>query len=657
MFTAAQNDLRLVSVWHGDPDDRTIHFSLYNSGSSDFVACSLCMTGGFWVMPGAVLRGAILEQSLSNFTAVRPLDAGVLKAGGVWTFSIAGLNTHPHRAGDGPLSAYVCDGEDRCHPVAVQPLQRSHDSESLGSVPRIEKPQVPPFLPTRTTLSVVPFPNATTVSVAPLATVGPVLSLIASAPGDEAACRSVNALVARVAPGAVPVFALTGETGTPFMLRLRPSPDARLGTEGYRLTFDSGNVTLEAQTNDGHRHGLVTLAQIVLGARGDAQRFGFPVGGTITDVPRFNWRGLHLDVARTFYPVAEVLAVVDLMAWLKLSVFHLHLNDDEGWRIAIDGYPEIAEIAAWRGHGLPIPPLLGSGPAPYGGVYSAADLAALHKHATGLGITILPEIDVPGHGHAALTALPHLREVGDAGGYHSIQGFFANALNPVLPQTHAFLTAVFDTVLHRFPGPHIHIGGDEVADDTWFRSPAAIAAAKGRHTTGALQSRILNPVHQQLTRAGRRTVVWEDAILNADLAPGQTTAIVWQHPDRAHVLAERGYDVVLAPGNAYYLDMAETDDWNSMGGHWAGTVPLEKTYDFEAGLGWPPSRLERLRGVHACIWGENMHDRRNFDALVFPRILAFAERAWIDRANKDYAGFLDRISAMPSSVLRPQEDR
>jgi hexosaminidase len=131
----------------------------------------------------------------------------------------------------------------------------------------------------------------------------------------------------------------------------------------------------------------------------------------------------------------------------------------------------------------------------------------------------------------------------------------------------------------------------------------------------------------------------------------------WQHPERAHEWAAQGYDVVLAPGNAYYLDMMADTDWDSVGGHWAGAVPLEKTYNFEPGLGWPVPLLKRLRGVQACIWGEFMNDRRVFDALVFPRIFAFAERSWIEPSVKDFSNFLMRAEACRARIRRPQETR
>ncbi|MCC5973829.1 MAG: family 20 glycosylhydrolase [Rubellimicrobium sp.] len=380
MIDHASSDLRLVSVWHGDDADRSLHFSLYNTGPVPVALSTLHMTGGFWLPPAATVRGARREHALSNYTVLAPDDTMALGPDEVWTFSIADLNARPFRSGDGPMSAYAVAADDAIHSVAVRPLARSLD--------------------------------------------------------------------------------------------------------------------------------------------------------------------------------------------------------------------------------------------------------------------------------AALTALPHLREPGDAGGYASIQGFDANALNPMLSATHDFVTAAFDTLLARFPGPAVHIGGDEVAPATWSGSPLARATVADGQPTGTLQARLIEPVHAMLQRHRRRTVVWEDAVHNARLDPKDTIALVWQHPDQAHDLAARGFDVVLTPGNAYYRDMAHSDDWNSTGGHWAGTVPLEKTYSFEPGHGWPADRLAHLIGVHACIWGEYMHDHRNFDDLVFPRIYAFAERAWIDAANRDYDSFLARFPAFPTT-LRP----
>lgn len=647
-------DLRLVSVWHGPQPVADMHLSLYNNGSTPISGFTLCLTGTLWLGAGSAVRGGTVARTLSNFIEIRP-DVAVIEAGGVWTFSFSGLNTWPRHAGDGPQSAYVVLAGGRCEAVAVQPLSRSRDAANLGADAAAESrwPATVAAAPSMT-IAVIPFPNVASIAVAPLppdiAVLEPAKDMAASA---RNLCHVVGALAGRVTGSDHRIFAANGESGLR-RLALRHAHDARLGSEGYRITFDGSEIHVDAETDTGFVYGLITLAHMVVGARDAPARFGFPVRGTIADLPRFGWRGIGLDVARTFYPPEELKALVDVLGWLKLNILHLHLNDDEAWRLNVKGYPQVAEHAAWRGHGKKLPPLLGSSFAPYGGVYSPDDIAAVASHAKELSITLLPELDVPGHAHAVLEALPELRDAGDTGGYGSIQGFFNNALNPCLPQTYDFLGAAFDTLTSTFASPYVHIGGDEVGPTTWSRSPAATKAARelGAETTGELQSRLLEWVSSRLSRQGRTTVAWEDALDHAKLDPRSTVAIAWQHPERAHERARLGYDVVLAPANAYYLDMASTADWNTAGGYWAGVVPLERTYDFEPSLGWPQELLPSLRGIHACIWGEYMHDRRNFDALVFPRIFAFAERAWIDRATKDYAGFLVRAAASKVRVDR-----
>lgn len=646
MMDPASCDLRLVTVWHGEEAGGTLHFSLYNNGTVGVTVRELHLTGGFWLTAAAVLRGARLKERLSNHSVVAPTGTFDLEPGGVWTFSVTDGNIQPRRAGDGVKSAYLVEAAGGIISVAVQPLARSLDVQALEAKP-LGKRDVEFATVGMPTLAVIPFPNVTTVAIAPLEQDGPVFRVLNVEPQFAEEIASVNRFAGSFGPDDVPVFVKSGDAAR--RVTLRDAMDTRLGEDGYRITCDGGDFALLANARNGFRHGLVTLAQMATGARADGRRFGLPVTGTLSDVPRFDWRGIHLDVARTFYEVEEVLRLADLAAWLKLNVLHLHLNDDEGWRIDVDGYPDIARVAAWRGHGLPLPALLGSGPEPYGGTYSAEDIARISAHCLGLGIMLLPEIDLPGHGHAAMTAIPLLREPSDMGGYHSVQGFEGNALHPLRVETAAFVSAAIVSTLRMFDGPAVHIGGDEVGPETWSGSPSARAAA-GDGPTGALQSVLLELGHRLVTDAGRKTIVWEDAIHNASFDPERTIAVVWQHPDRAFELAERGLDVVLAPGNAYYLDMAYSDAWESTGGHWAGTVPLDKTYGFEAGHGWPKEHLSRLRGVHACIWGEHMHDRRSFDDLVFPRIYAFAERAWIEPASRDFEGLCSRLGAFPRGL-------
>lgn len=648
---AEKGDLRLMSVWHGSEATREIHFSLYNNGPTPVRDFTLCLTGTLWLTKDGSVSGGTVVQKLSNFIALRP-NTPELPPQGVWTFTLSGLNEFPRHSGDGAKSAYLELADSSLVDVAVQPLSRSHGRGARAQ----SGPTARPAAPARRdiSLSVIPFPNVASVAVSPVPGASVPIGIAPDAPDYLiSASARVDLLCRRVTGKAGTIFSELGD-GAFRTLHFRTGTDTRLGKEGYKLTFDGADIHLEALSEQGYLYGLVTLAQMLVGARTAPDHFGFPGRGTITDIPRFAWRGLHLDVARTFYPPEEIKAIIDVQTWLKLNVLHLHLSDDEAWRIDVPAYPRLAELAAWRGHGLPMPPLLGSGPAPYGGVYSPADIRDIEDYAAERGITVVPEIDIPGHAHAAFTALPELREAADTDGYHSIQGFFGNALNPSQDQTYAFLEAVTGTVAAQFTGPWVHVGGDEIADNTWSGSPGARALAKqaGLPRTGALQGRMVEAVHGQLSNHQRTTIVWEEALHHAALAPEQTVAMVWQHPERSQDLAERGYEVILAPGNAYYLDMAASPDWDAPGGYWAGPVPLEQTYDFEPGLDWSPDLLGRLKGVQACIWGEHMIDRRNFDALVFPRIFAYAERAWIDRTNKDLEGLLNRIAHSTVRVNR-----
>lgn len=647
-------DLRLIPLWHGPEAGKSLHLSLFNTGPEPLEDFTLCLTGTLWMADPSRIRGGRVEKALSNFLQIRP-DRPRLEPGDVWNFVLSGLNEPPRRAGDGPKSAYVAFDGGALASVAVQPLTRSRGLlEPEAGKPDEAAPDPDVAAPSRISICVVPFPNMASVSVAPLAGEAPALEWAPETPEPQRRiCEAVAALAARMAPEEPPVFAAPGEVGQRRIL-LKTVTDSRLGAEGYRLVFQDAEIRLEAAGEAGLCYGLITLAQMALGARRFPQRFGFPTRGAVTDTPRFGWRGAHLDVARTFYPMAEVKAFADLCVWLKLNLLHLHLTDDEGWRLEVEGYPEVARHAAWRGHGLRVPPLLGSSFAPCGGVYSREEIRDLERHAASFGLTVMPEIDLPGHGHALMEALPHLREPGDEGGYHSIQGFFANALNPCLPQTYEFLGAALDSAMAAFSGPFIHIGGDELGPETWSGSPLArrTAAERGLDSTGELQGLLTSWAQERVAAAGRKAALWEDALDYAAPDPASTVVVVWQHPDRAHERAAHGYDVVLAPGNAYYLDMASTEAWDSAGGHWAGATSLQKTYDFEAELGWPADLPGRLLGVQACVWGEHMLDRRNFEALVFPRLLAFAERAWIDRSAKDYAGFLRRSRASLALLKR-----
>jgi hexosaminidase len=345
---------------------------------------------------------------------------------------------------------------------------------------------------------------------------------------------------------------------------------------------------------------------------------------------RYEWRGFHVDVARQWYPPATVAELIRIAGWYGLNRVHLHLTDDEGWRVPIAAFPALTEVGGWRGHGLPIPPLLGTGPARSGGSYTSADIAGWVATAAALGIELIPEVDLPAHGFAALAALPELRDPDDAGGAVSVQGFADNVLNPGVAATMPFLEQVLGEVADLFPGRWLHVGGDEVPDGAWLGSPAARrwAAARGVEGTRGIERAFMHDVIGIVRRLGRQVGVWQEAATCGALRPGDGYAIGWTSNEVNRSLAAAGYDVVAAPAQAYYLDMADRADWDAPGAFWAGVITPETVAAFDPTAGWTPAERARLRGVQACLWSEHVHDEAVLRRLLLPRLAVFADGTW-----------------------------
>ena len=395
--------------------------------------------------------------------------------------------------------------------------------------------------------------------------------------------------------------------------------------EAYALSFSPTGAHVEATTQTGLMYGLITLGQITRGARRE-RGFAFPTGGRIEDAPEMGWRGSHLDVARRFYSAEEMAQFLAILAWNKLNVLHWHLSDDEAWRVEIEAYPELVEKAAWRGYGLPIPPLLGSGPERSGGYYTKETVKNLVQFAHGMGIDIVPEVDIPGHCYALLQALPQLRDNGENGLYHSIQSFPNNCLNPGVDAVYTALEKILGELCALFPSKYFHVGADEVPADAWATSPALNVLKQGLSVSG--QAHFLRRIQTFLTSKGKITGGWEEAAHGGGIDKANSYLVGWQKVEASQKLAAEGYRVVASPAQAYYLDMALSEDWHECGAAWAGWSSLEKTYKFDPSAGWSDAEREKLMGVQACIWCEPMTDRAVFDRLVFPRLSAIAETGW-----------------------------
>jgi hexosaminidase len=578
------------------------------------------------------VNGRVVTQ-LSNYAELAPPAGFVLAPGAAWTVEIDRLDYPLRHWTDGAATGFVLLAEGGVVPALTLPTGRADSAPYRRGTMRLAGAAAP--------LAVLPWPNHVAVAGRRSAPHGLAID-DAAAPGAAAAFRELTELLF---PGEGLARA-SHEDG----LAVRLAPDATLGAEAYRLRLSGAGARLEAATATGFLYGLVTLGQMARGARFERQDHIFPASGVIEDAPAMGFRGCHLDVARRFYSVAEIRRFLAILAWNKLNRFHWHLSDDEAWRVEIAAYPRLTEIGAWRGVGLPLPPLLGSGPERSGGFYSRADIAELVGLAGRFGIEVIPEIDVPGHCYALLQALPELADAGENGVYHSIQSFPNNCLNPAREAVPAALETIFGEMVEMFPSRWFHVGADEVPKDAWHASPAANALRQqlGVGGAGELQARLLRQVQAFLTSRGKITGAWEEAAHGGGIDREQCYLVGWVDVAGSQTLAAEGYDVVVAPGQAYYLDMANGPDWHEPGAGWAGWSSPEKTYGFDPVAGWSDAERAHFLGVQACIWSEPMTDRAVFDRLVFPRLSAIAETGWTAAANKDFARFATLSNLMPN---------
>jgi hexosaminidase len=631
--------LFLENTWTAEPAPAgTWTIKLTNLGDTPLRDFTLSVTTITRVMPVHHIYNARLLHRTANYHRFGPIDPLTLAPGESWQFQAEGLFRSPFHRNDAAKTAWVTLVDGSHHPVQVADLIEGNAAPVLP----------PPRLPEgRLTLpfALLPWPNAID------ATPGPAPVILHAAPGaalaDLRLMLSVDALHARLFPAARRLFQLSPAPGS---RALAFATDKTLPDEGYRLEFGD-TITLTASAEAGRRFGLLSLAQMLHGAYADP-KFLFPATGTITDAPRYGWRGCHLDVSRHFWTFAEVCRVVDILAWHKLNLFHWHLTDDEGWRAEIKAYPTLTTIGATRADDLPgMLPQLGDGPNQSGGFYTQDQMRAVVAHAGALGIDVMPEIETPGHAACVLAALPFLVDPDETpDSYQPVQGYPNNSWNPGMPETFVVLEQIINELCDIFPSRHFHIGGDEVAKNAWLESPKArsLMQREGLAGTFEMQSWFLTKVKAMLTARGKVLVGWNEVAHGGGVPPEDTLLMAWEKPEVGIELAKAGYDVVMTPGQAYYLDMVQGPDWLENGAGWAGPVPPLKTYEYEAEGDFPDDLRHHMRGIQACIWCEHYTTTAWFNDLVFPRLSAVAEAGWTTRENKDWLRFAVQARLHPT---------
>lgn len=449
--------------------------------------------------------------------------------------------------------------------------------------------------------------------------------------------------------------------------------DDTLAPEAYRLTVTPEGVTIWSADDAGAGWAVQTLLQLLpvhIHGPGPMEPSSLVVPAVdITDAPAHGWRGSHIDVARHFLPLDGLLKHLDVMAAHKLNVLHLHLTDDQGWRLPVAKYPKLTEEGAWRpgtlvGHQPPpdendCDDVAEHDGVPHGGAYTEDELRHLVAYAAELGITVMPEIDMPGHMEAAIAAYPHLGACDHVRHPRTAFGVSEHVLS-LNDDVIQFCKDVLDAAMELFPGSPIHIGGDECPSAEWFQDPASLETME-RHglTTGAeAQAWFEREICAYLVAAGRRVVVW-DEVLDAG-APDGVTIMVWRTREgqsRIEEAARQGLDVIAAPVGQTYLDYTQYDHPGeplSIG----GTTPLADVARLTDHMTVPEGREHHLLGGQFQLWTEYVRNWDRAEYQLWPRGAALAQQLWSggvgDAGTLDGLGHhLDRLTAMQLNWCRP----
>ena len=413
--------------------------------------------------------------------------------------------------------------------------------------------------------------------------------------------------------------------------------------EGYELNVSKNDITIKSKHAKGAFYAVQSLIQL-LPLPSDLNSFKIPCL-RIKDQPQFTYRGMHLDVGRHFFSVDFIKKYIDLMARLKMNTFHWHLTEDQGWRIEIKKYPKLQEIAAFRketliGHYNDQPHQFDG--KPYGGFYTQEQIKEVVAYAKTRQVTIIPEIEMPGHSQAAIAAYPELGCSGKQVEVATKWGVFDEVYCPK-ESTFKFLEDVIDEVVALFPGKYIHIGGDEAPKTNWKNCEYCqkLIKKEGLKDEHGLQSYFIARMEKYINSKGKQIIGW-DEILEGGLAPN-ATVMSWRGTSGAVQAAKEGHDVILTPGSHCYFDHYQSENENeplAIGGF----LPLEKVYHFNP----IPEELSEeeskyVLGAQGNVWTEYMQTEKQVEYMAFPRAIALSEVLWSSPKHKNYSDFIHRL--------------
>lgn len=467
---------------------------------------------------------------------------------------------------------------------------------------------------------------------------------------DERTQRAVVGFAARLAT-------VTGGTNPVTVADEMPASgirfvtDESLPAEGYELNVDGEGIEVRASQFPGFLYALQSLEQLLPAAvygTEPAPDAAWEVPCVkIADAPRFAYRGMHLDVARHFFSVDEVKRYIDVMAIHKLNTLHWHLTDDQGWRIEIKRYPELTAVGSIRKATVVRKEWGTYDGTPYGGFYTQDEIRDVVKYAADRGVTVIPEIDLPGHMLAALTAYP---ELGCTGGPYEVWGRWGVADDVLCPgreKTFEFLEGVLTEVMELFPSEYIHIGGDECPKVRWEKCPRCQAKIRqlglkddGEHTAEHyLQSYVTDRIGKFLAQHGRRIIGWDEILEGR--APSDAVVMSWRGSEGGIAAAKLGHDVIMTPNSHFYFDYYQSLDTDAEPFGIGGYIPMEQVYSYDPAFPeLTPEQQKHILGVQANLWTEYVLSDEHLEYMLLPRLAALSEVQWCQPETKDWNRFI-----------------
>lgn len=416
--------------------------------------------------------------------------------------------------------------------------------------------------------------------------------------------------------------------------------------EGYTLTVTPHRITIRGNDRGGAFYALQTLFQLMPndvyrtdGSAAARETYGIP-SYTIEDAPRFAYRGIMLDVSRTFFDKNTVLQYIDWLSRHKINTLHWHLTDDNGWRIEIKKYPELTEKGAWRGPGEVLPPSYGSGNKRYGGFYTQEEIREIVRYAAFRNIEIIPEIDLPGHSQTLTSVFPETFCQSETS-YPDEE--MRNVICTAREENYDLLRDIFSEIANLFPSKYIHIGGDEVSLKYWRNCSRCQALMKRKQMQSAreLQHYFTQRMERIIDSLGKKCAVWDEALSCPGLEDS-TLLFGWEHTEACEEVAAAGRPLVMMPGTYCYIDMKQHAQ--DRGHTWAGLVDTRRLYDFRPEKFIPAENRQWIRGVEAAQWSElMMHPAHFLEYQGYPRICALAEIGWTPAERRNWRDFDRRL--------------